>query len=79
MKKTIVYNNVEVIRAEPETNQYSATSEGEYVLVQTIPLAKQMLQARGIDTSVLDLYSYWVFSDSRIDRVIFVFVSSVGS
>jgi len=55
MKKTIIYNNTEVLRVESESDQYGATNEGEYVLVQTVSLAKQMLEARGINTSVLDL------------------------
>lgn len=57
MKMTVIYNDSEVLRAEPEHKQYSALNEGEYVVVQTIPLVKQMLQARGINTSILDYYS----------------------
>lgn len=57
MKKTIVYNNTEVLRIEPEANQYSATNDGEFILVQTLSLAKQMLEARGINTSVIDSFS----------------------
>lgn len=57
MKKTIVYNNTEVLRIEPESNQYSATNDGEFILVQTLPLAKQMLEARGINTSVINSFS----------------------
>jgi hypothetical protein len=57
MKKTIVYNNTQVLRIEPETNQYSTTNDGEFILVQTLALAKQMLEARGINTSVIDSFS----------------------
>lgn len=57
MKKTVVYNDTEVLRIEPENGQYNATNNGEYIVVQTLPLVKQMLQARGIDTSVIDLYT----------------------
>jgi hypothetical protein len=57
MKKTIVYNNIEVIRVEDEQTQYSSANEGEFILVQTIPLARLMLQARGIDVTVLNNYT----------------------
>lgn len=56
MKKTVIYNNSEVLRIEPESGQYSAVNEGEYIVVQTLPLVKQMLQARGINTAVIDLH-----------------------
>ena len=56
MKKTVIYNNSEVLRIEPEGGQYSAANEGEYIVVQTLPLVKQMLQARGINTAVIDLH-----------------------
>jgi hypothetical protein len=54
MKKTIIYNDTEVLRVEEEYSQYSSAQEGEYILVQTLPLAKQMLQARGINTDILN-------------------------
>ena len=57
MRKKIVYNTTDVLRIEPESNQYNTVNEGEYFIVQTLPLAKQMLQARGINTSVIDGYS----------------------
>lgn len=57
MRKLIVYNNTEVLYVESEANIYNPTKEGEFILVQTLPLAKQMLQARGIDTSVFNLYT----------------------
>lgn len=57
MRKLIVYNNTKALYIENEGNQYNATKEGEFILVQTLPLAKQMLQARGIDTSVFNLYT----------------------
>jgi hypothetical protein len=57
MRKKIVYNTTDVLRIEPESNQYNSVNEGEYFIVQTLPLAKQMLQARGINTSVIDSYS----------------------
>jgi hypothetical protein len=57
MRKKIIYNTTDVLRIEPESNQYNSVNEGEYFIVQTLPLAKQMLQARGINTSVIDSYS----------------------
>lgn len=57
MRKLIVYNDTEVLYVESEANVYNPTKEGEYILVQTLPLAKQMLQARGIDTSIFNLYT----------------------
>lgn len=57
MRKLIVYNNTEALYITNEGGPYNATKEGEFILVQTLPLAKQMLQARGIDTSVFDLYT----------------------
>lgn len=57
MCKLIVYNDTEVLYVESEANVYNPTKEGEYILVQTLPLAKQMLQARGIDTSIFNLYT----------------------
>jgi hypothetical protein len=57
MRKKVIYNTTEVLRIEPESGQYSSVDEGEYFIVQTLPLVKQMLQARGIDTSVIDNYS----------------------
>ena len=57
MRKLIVYNNIEVLRVEGEGAVYNATEEGEFTLVQTLPLAKQMLQARGIDTALLNAYN----------------------
>ena len=57
MRKKIIYNTTDVLRIEPESNQYNSVNEGEYFIVQTLPLAKQMLQARGINTSLIDSYS----------------------
>ena len=57
MRKKIIDNTTDVLRIEPESNQYNSVNEGEYFIVQTLPLAKQMLQARGINTSVIDGYS----------------------
>ena len=54
MRKLIVYNNTEVLYVENEASVYNPTKEGEFILVQTLPLAKKMLQARGINTSVFD-------------------------
>jgi hypothetical protein len=61
MKKTVIYNDTEVVRVEPEQGQYSSVNEGEYMVVQTLPLVKLMLQARGIDTAVIDnYYEYFI-------------------
>jgi hypothetical protein len=57
MRKKVIYNATEVLRVEVAGDQYSVVNEGEYFIVQTLPLVKQMLQARGIDTSVIDNYS----------------------
>jgi hypothetical protein len=57
MRKKVIYNTTEVLRIESESDQYNAVVEGEYFIVQTLPSVKQMLQARGIDTSVIDSYS----------------------
>ena len=54
MRKLIVYNDTEVLYVENEASVYNPTKEGEFILVQTLPLAKKMLQARGINTSVFD-------------------------
>lgn len=57
MRKLIVYNDTEVLYVESETSVYNPTKEGEFILVQTLPLAKKMLQARGIDISIFNLYT----------------------
>ena len=57
MRKLIVYNDTEVLYVESETSVYNSTKEGEFILVQTLPLAKKMLQARGIDISIFNLYT----------------------
>ena len=48
MKKTIYYNNTEVLRIEDEQSQYDPVVDGEFVLVQSLYLAEIMLSARGI-------------------------------
>jgi hypothetical protein len=57
MRKLIVYNDTEVLYVENEASIYNSTKEGEFILVQTLPLAKKMLQARGINTSIFNLYT----------------------
>jgi len=57
MNKVIVYNNTEVLRVEDEQPCFNPAKEGEFILVQTIPLAKLMLRVRNIDTTVLDSYN----------------------
>jgi len=56
MRKKVIYNDTAVIAIEPESSEYSTVEEGQYVVVQTLPLVKQMLQTRGIDTSLIDSY-----------------------
>lgn len=61
MRKKIIYNNTEVIRLEDDNEVYESTNSDEYMLVQTIPLAKIMLEARGINQSsfpIFDLYAF---------------------
>ncbi len=60
MRKKIIYSDIEVIRIEDDNGVYDATSPDEYMLVQTMPLAKKMLETRGIDQSsfsIFDLYA----------------------
>ena len=54
MRKLIVYNDNEVIYVGDEASVYNSTKEGEFILVQTLHLAKKMLQARGINTSIFN-------------------------
>lgn len=61
MRKKIIYNNTEVIRIEDDNKVYNPMNADEYMLVQTMPLAKKMLVARGIDQSsfpIFDLYTF---------------------
>ena len=61
MRKKIIYNNTEVIRIEDDNEVYESMNADEYMLVQTMPLAKKMLEARGIDQSSFSIFDLYAF------------------
>ena len=61
MRKKIIYNNTEVIRIEDDNEVYNPMNADEYMLVQTMPLAKKMLVARGIDQSSFSIFDLYTF------------------
>lgn len=61
MRKKIIYNNTEVIRIEDDNGVYTSTNAHEFMLVQTMPLAKKMLETRGIDQSSFSIFDLYAF------------------
>jgi hypothetical protein len=61
MRKKIIYSDTEVIRIEDDNGVYDAMSTDEYMLVQTMPLAKKMLETRGIDQSSFSIFDLYAF------------------